>query len=84
MALGKFDSQIISPRSNKHKLVENNQCRKNSNRKKRSRCVGCNERLRKELGKNEAQKKCKQVNTMCETCETNPYYCIDCFQIYHK
>lgn len=43
------------------------------------RCVGCYERLRKEVGRNKVQKKCKQVNTMCETCETNPYYCIDCF-----
>ncbi|KAF0750273.1 piggyBac transposable element-derived protein 4-like [Aphis craccivora] len=64
MALGKVDDQIISPRSNKHKLVENNQYRNNSNRKKRSRCVGCYERLRKELGRNEAQKKCKQIHML--------------------
>jgi len=47
--LGKIDDQVIFSRSKKHKLVENNECKRNSNRKKRSRCVGCYERLRKEL-----------------------------------
>lgn len=83
IALAKVNKPLISPISKKHTLIESNEYILNSNRKKRRRCIGCYENLQKQFGRNEDQKSCKQVNTMCETCENKPYYCITCFQKKH-
>lgn len=75
-----MNDPLISPISKKHTLVESNEYILNSNRKKRYRCISCYENLQKQFGRNEAQKICKQVNTMYEICEKKLYYCISCFQ----
>jgi len=71
-----------SSSSKKHKLVCETET--TNNRKKRRRCNKCYVNLSKEFGRVHAQKKCKQVSTYCVTCESKPFFCIECFQNFHS
>lgn len=77
------DINSPSSQTKKHYLVEGSEVN-NGNRKKRRRCGKCYINLSKEFGREEAQKKCKQVYTYCSTCDDKPYLCLEHFQRNHK
>lgn len=51
--------------------------------KKRRKCVGCYQLLRRTMNSREADKKVKKVYTHCEECAGKPAYCLGCFNEAH-
>jgi hypothetical protein len=52
-------------------------------KKKRRRCKGCYEKIRRSSSSREADRKTKTVNTFCKDCPGQPFYCLTCFSEKH-
>lgn len=64
----------------KHELIEVKE-RTLKNRKKRSRCLGCYQEIRKKQGREKAQNVARKVSTKCNIC--NVSLCLTCFARKH-
>ncbi|KAG5878308.1 hypothetical protein JTB14_019130 [Gonioctena quinquepunctata] len=74
------ESEIPIPRTPKrtHTLTEGG-----PDAKKRGKCKGCYQILRKLMGSRVADNKVKKVYTCCMECDGNPGYCLPCFNQAH-
>ncbi|KAI4455792.1 piggybac transposable element-derived protein 4 [Holotrichia oblita] len=53
-------------------------------RKKRKMCVGCYAKFRKEMPREEADKRARRIISYCGDCPKQPGYCLQCFNEVHK